>query len=110
MNDLIKLITIVNSQNDELEIIEEKHEFELLGDVKDTKRTEYYASMAVSHTVSKTIEHISPDDYEMAIIAKDNGKKIRPQQVLIDGEVFNIVRTYKHDDFNMDIYCEEVDY
>lgn len=93
-----------------MEIVNESYEKEVLGDIKDTKRTEHYASMAAGHTVSKTIEHINPDDYEMSIVVKENGKKIRPQKVSIDGEIYNIVRTYKHDDFNMDIYCEEVDY
>ena len=109
MNDLITLITTAKVQDVDLEESVTTNETEIIGDIEDTKRTEFYAAMAANHKVSKTIDNVNVYDYELAIVEREDGKKIRPQQVRIDGEVYDIIRTYAKDTFNMQIVCEEVD-
>ena len=109
MNDLITLITTVKVQNDDLEESVTTKETEIIGDIEDTKRTEFYAAMAANHKVSKTIDNVNVYDYELAIVEREDGKKVRPQKAIIDGEEFDILRTYEKDQFDVEIVCEEVD-
>ena len=67
------------------------------------------AAMAANHKATKTIENVNIDDYELAIVKRTDGKKVRPQKAIIDGEEFDILRTYEKGQFNVEIVCEEVD-
>ena len=49
--------------------------------------------MAANHKATKTIENVNIDDYELAIVKRTDGKKVRPQKAIIDGEEFDILRT-----------------
>lgn len=109
MNDLIILRTTVKYQDDNMDIVEETIDTEVVGDIKDTKRAEFYAAMAANHKATKTIENVNIDDYELAIVKRTDGKKVRPQKAIIDGEEFDILRTYEKGQFNVEIVCEEVD-
>nr|DAH32516.1 MAG TPA: putative head-tail adaptor [Caudoviricetes sp.] len=92
-NDVVKLITIVSKTDGSgFRQEEERHEIEIMAELKSVKYAEFYQSVSAGMEV-QIIVVVNIDDFDSGIIERE-GRKIRPALVIYDGTEYRIIRTF----------------
>ena len=90
-NDVIELISISQTQNANGFPIEDPLYFPCFAEIKNAKRSEFYAASEAGYEVRYVVV-VNEDDYKAC---KDqNG---RPTKVRFDGDKYKILREYRTD-------------
>ena len=71
---------------------------------KSATRTEYYESLRAGQTVSLVLE-VRQEDWEQTRHKSENGHKAYATKAEYDGDVYDIVRTYKNDKSMIELIC-----
>lgn len=106
-NELINLVTVKN-QVDKSGFSKE-HKIsseEIFAEVKSIRSSEFFEALR-SNINLQYIFSINYDDYTEHI-RDDNGRKILPGFVEYDGDRFKIIRTYRKENGDIELSCEEV--
>lgn len=107
-NELISLLTVKNTTDENGFSAEEKiASGEIFAKVKSVRSTEFYDALR-SNIKLQYMYSVNYDDYA-EYIKDDNGRKILPGFVEYEGNRYKIVRTYKKDDGDIELSCEEVE-
>ena len=71
---------------------------------KSATRTEYYEALRAGKTVSMVLE-VRQEDWELTRHQSENGRKAYATRAEYDGDVYDIVRTYKNDKSMIELIC-----
>jgi len=113
-NETVKLITVLNTSEDEngYTVEGDTREVTVYAYVKSVKYTEYYAALAANMHV-QNIFVMDPHDYEMSYIethgTTGRNRTLKASKLEYDGRLYRIVRTYKTQDNTIELTCAEVE-
>lgn len=98
------LIYVTNGHDDDGFPIEHTEEKTVFVREKSATRTEYYESLRAGQTVSLVLE-VRLEDWELTRHKTSNGRKAYATKAKYDGDVYDIIRTYKNDKSMIELIC-----
>lgn len=113
-NETIKLITILNTSEDEngYTVEGQTQEAEVFAFVKSVKYTEYYAALAANVHV-QNIFVVDPLDFELSFVRiQDSAQRqrvLKASKVEYNGRLYRIIRSYSTQDGTLELTCSEVE-
>lgn len=109
-NDYIQLMTVTGMEKDSAGFLvgEVVKYTPIFAEIKSVGRIEFYEALRSGMKVS-VIFSISSDDFNMATVVGDDGKKIKPTKILYNDTTYNIQRSYKLGLDKLELTCEEVE-
>ncbi len=106
---LIQLVTVKGQTKDEDGFVtgEDLNVEEIWAEEKSVGRAEYYEAMRSGVRVD-VIFSVDPEDFELGTVLVDE-KRIKPTQVIYEGVLYKIERTYKVKRHSLEMICKEVE-
>lgn len=103
MNEEARLLVVTNTKDEDGFPIEKKSEIPIFVREKSATRTEFYEALRSGVSI-KTVLETRLEDWEQSahIVA---GKKEYATQIVYDGSVYDIVRTFRNDKAMIEIIC-----
>lgn len=108
-DDVLELLSITNDTKDKDGFKKDNiKKVEIFANVQSTKRSEYYSAKRAGIDIDLTIA-INAEDLELANQINEKGEVVEASKLIFENETYQIIRSYKTDEFNLELNCKRTE-